>query len=467
MLSTVLKENEWKRIDAEYFQKEQLRIEQKLQELSAVRLDKLSKSIINFGAYSLCSEIDYIDEGVPFLNVGDIKPNWIDTTKAKLITPDSSRNLLPKSVVREGQVLLTIAGTIGYAAVATELPKDTNSNQAIANITLKHDISPFYVSAFLNSYYGRQQTKRLVVSNVQPNLLLTQVKSINIPVFSTTFQEKIEATIKLGHTQRRASDNYYANAENQLLAALGLDNWQPPEPLTYEYSSSTVWAAGRLDAEHFQPKYRSLISHIKDRPDGCVRLGDLCPNPVNGVEVREYEDKGVPYLRVGDIHDFTVDENSVKFIAVDAAAREIEKVRLRVGDVLVSRSGSLAVIGVVKADWLHAVISSHLIRVRIEDAEFDPYYVATFLSSLPGKMQIEQQSNGGVQPEINQPALKSIVIPKLDKELQQKIRSSIEFGDATTEKAKRLLEAAKRAVEIAIEENEDAALAFLEEAAED
>jgi hypothetical protein len=179
------------------------------------------------------------------------------------------------------------------------------------------------------------------------------------------------------------------------------------------------------------------------------------------VEIREYTDKGVPYLRVGDLHDFTISADSVKRVSVPAAAAEIDKVRLIAGDVLVSRSGSLAVTGVVEAEWAHSVISSHLIRVRIVNPNYDPYYVAAFLAAMPGKMQIIQQSNGGVQPEINQPALKRILIPRLSDEQQLKVREGIHAAHAARQRAHLLLAAAQHAVEIAIEDSEAAALAHL------
>ena len=73
---------------------------------------KVSDSIINFGAYSLCNYIEYKTEGVPFLNVGNIKENIIDLENVKLIDSNLSHTLLWKSLVKENQVLLTIAGTI-------------------------------------------------------------------------------------------------------------------------------------------------------------------------------------------------------------------------------------------------------------------------------------------------------------------------------------------------------------------
>ena len=139
----------------------------------------------------------------------------------------------------------------------------------------------------------------------------------------------------------------------------------------------------------------------------------------------------------------------------------MEKIDLQAGDVLVSRSGSLAVTAVVEAEWANALISSHLIRLRITDKRIDPYFLALFLGVVPGKMQIQQRSNGGVQPEINQPALKSILVPIPAISAQQEIRRLILEARKLRDSSNDLLIAAKRAVEIAIEQDENAALDWL------
>ena len=221
------------RIDPEYYLPEYLEKDKFLEEIHAKNLEDISHSIVNFGAYSLCSQVKYLEKGgVPFLQVGNIKENFI-TGNFKYIDEELSKNTLYKSLVKENQVLITIAGTIGNALVAQGLPINTNSNQAIANITLKKDVNPFYVSTFLNSVFGKYQSQRLIVSNVQPNLLLVQVKSIKIPIFSQAFQLQIEKMVKGAQAKQNQSKELYAEAEKILLAELGLINWKAKHRLWF------------------------------------------------------------------------------------------------------------------------------------------------------------------------------------------------------------------------------------------
>jgi len=97
-----------------------------------------------------------------------------------------------------------------------------------------------------------------------------------------------------------------------------------------------------------------------------------------------------------------------------------------------------------------------LILVRLEDPAFKPHYVAAFLAAMPGKMQIIQNSNGGVQPEINQPSLKRVLVPRLAQSIQSEIITQIHRAHLARQEAQALLAKAKRAVEVAIEKGEAA-----------
>src|SRR3989344_670928 len=170
-----------KRLDAEYYQPEYLDLEKKLNAVKTKTLEEVSKSVVSFGAYSLTSFIEWQDSGVPYVNVGDVHDGYIDTSNIKHIS-EKVDEILKKSRVNNGQVLLTMAGTIGNAAVAHNLSHHMNANQAIAKIT-PAGVSPYYLAAFLNSKYGKLQTLREIVSSVQANIFLGPIKKFRVPIF--------------------------------------------------------------------------------------------------------------------------------------------------------------------------------------------------------------------------------------------------------------------------------------------
>lgn len=329
-------------------------------------------------------------------------------------------------------------------------------------MSVNKKINKHYLLAYLISKYGVAFKERY-----KTNLLISFVSKedlyrIPVPKLGEKFQQKIEEIFKRLFSLRKKSLIVHQKAGNLLLETLGMTDFSPStEAVNIKSYKDSFAATGRLDAESYQPKYDQLRSILESYPGGVTTIDELACQITNGAEVREYQEEGVAYLRVGDLKNLSIDASSVVRIDPVSAGQGLEKIGLQAGDVLVSRSGSLAVTAVVEPEWKDALISSHLIRLRIQDARIDPYYLALFLGSVPGKMQIQQRSNGGVQPEISQPALKSIIVPVPPTSAQQEIKRLILSAQKLRDSSNDLLEAAKRAVEIAIEQDEVAGLAYL------
>src|SRR3989344_6490269 len=82
------------RIDSDYFRNTYLKDDEVIRTKKWSYLGDISKSIINFGAYSLTNHIEFLEEGVPYINVGDIKENNILVDNAKRIDEKLSATVL-------------------------------------------------------------------------------------------------------------------------------------------------------------------------------------------------------------------------------------------------------------------------------------------------------------------------------------------------------------------------------------
>ena len=272
------------RFDAEYYQPEYLEVEQKLKSVNTNTIDEISESVENFGAYSLCNYIQWRDSGVPYLNVQDIKDGYINFVGTKFID-EKVNKILKKSQVREGQVIMTMAGTIGSVAVAHNIPKQVNSNQATAKITLKENFSPYFVSAFFNSYYGKNQIMREIVSSVQPNIFLFQIKNFKVPIATQKEQKEIEKIYIHGLEKLENFKLFYNQAENLFLKELNLQNFRNDDLLSISINLSDIKKANRFDAEYFNSpcnKMLAIINKVKT-----AKLGDLA-EMTKGVEPGSY-----------------------------------------------------------------------------------------------------------------------------------------------------------------------------------
>ena len=120
------------------------------------------------------------EEMVSFLKVKDmpmkglIKYNILE--KIPKIVHETK---LKRSILKKGDVLLSIAGTIGRVNIVTE-NISLNTNQAVSFIRFFQNKNVYYYMVLLKSDIYQQKLKEKIVHAVQPNLSLSEIKSLKI-----------------------------------------------------------------------------------------------------------------------------------------------------------------------------------------------------------------------------------------------------------------------------------------------
>jgi restriction endonuclease S subunit len=448
------------RLDSEYYRPECLKLEHLLRGRSSTKLGYIADFLIGpFGsAFAVENYTD--DRTYRYIRGKDVKPmRLMDDDNVYMPVADFDR--LSKYALKKGDILVSVVGTTGNAAIVErdDLPAIFSCKSTVTRV---RDIDAHYLLTYFDTKFGQLLLKRKERGAVQMGLNLDDLKTLDVYIAGSDFQKAVAGVYKKTVSIEKSSKRTFAEAELLLLDILGLKNYSPElQSVNVKTYKDSFASTGRLDAEHYQPKYDQLHQALIKHSGGTTTVGELADEIANGAEVREYQESGTPYLRVGDLKFLDIEASSVVNIDPVSAETGLKKIDLQIGDVLISRSGSLAISAVVEAPWDKALISSHLIRLRIVDKRINPYFLALFFMTLPGKMQIQKWSNGGVQPEISQPALKAIVVPIPPMAVQLKIRDLILNARQLRARSKGLLEAAKRAVEIAIEQDEAAGMAYL------
>jgi type I restriction enzyme, S subunit len=435
------------RIDADYYQPEYLKVEQTLKSIKTVSIHELSESVVNFGAYSLCNYIVWQESGIPYLNVENIKDGYIDFHGVKFID-DEVNEILKKSKVKEGQVIVTMAGTIGNVGVAHKAPSKINSNQATAKITLKNDFSPYVLAAFLNSYYGRKQTEREIVSSVQPNIFLWQIKNLKVPVLSKDKEREIEYVYIKGLDTYERSELLYSQAENLLLEKLGLKDFEPEDELSYVVNLSDVKFAHRADAAYFQPKYHKILQTIEKK--NLRSLGKIATIK-RGIEPGsgEYRDEGKAFIRVSNLSKYGIIEKNQKYLDDDFYQRLQRNFEPKIGEILLTKDATPGIAYVVR-EALEGIISGGILRLKLKE-DIEAEYLALCINTIIGQMQIERDAGGSVIAHWKPEQIKKMEIPIPPKSTQKKIADLLIQSHQARKMAKNLLEKAKREVERFVE----------------
>lgn len=449
------------RIDAECFRPIHLQTENLIEKTKHETIGKLSKSVINFGAYSLCNFIEFLQEGIPFIVTKDINNNLIDTDNLHFISKEVHK-ILHKSHCKFGQVLLTMAGAyLGQAAVYY-LDFEASSNQAIAKITLREKtIEPFYLSTFLNCKFGQSQIIRFRTGTGQPNLNLGLIQAIKVPLLSANFQSLTKKVALDGIKCDRERHKLYSEAEQTLLSELGLLNWKPQHTLSFVKNLSDTQSSDRIDAEYYQPVYEGIIKAVKSTKSYAC-LGDLvsikkCVEP--GSEA--YLESGIPFVRVSNLSKFGINNDNQQYLS-NELYETLKECQPKKGEILLSKDATPGIAYYLSNVPGKMIPSSGILRLTIKDAaKIIPEYLTLVLNSVIVQKQIERDVGGSVINHWLVDYVKNVLIPILPITLQKQISDKVNESFFNRNESKHLLEVAKRGVEMAIETDEKTAQEWL------
>ncbi len=143
------------RIDAEFYQpkyKQALDILEKTRTHDIVPLGHFLEIITN-GHTPLYH--DLTEGEILFLTAEHILDFQINYETEKRINKEQYEGELKRTRLSKGDMLVTIKGRVGNAAIVEELPQSVNINQDIALLRLNKNIPSYYLLAFLNSSIGK------------------------------------------------------------------------------------------------------------------------------------------------------------------------------------------------------------------------------------------------------------------------------------------------------------------------
>lgn len=318
-------------------------------------------------------------------------------------------------------------------------------------------VTPEYLTAFLNTKYGVLDVKRRArISINQSNVNAEELKRVEIPLLSDQLQKKITSSFDEAFNLIQASEAKYSQAQSILLFELGLTDWQAKHALSFVKNYSDTKQADRFDAEYFQPKYEEIINAIKSYSSGCDTLGNLVNLKAKNFKPKDKQRyKYIELANIagnGEITDCMTEEGQ----GLPSRARR----KVATGDVIVSSiEGSLSSIAMIEKGYHQALCSTgfHVINSKTFNSET----LLVLLKSMVGQLQLKKGCSGTILTAINKDELRKIILPKIDKKVQTRIQQKITESFRLRKQSKHLLECAKKAVEIAIEQDEKTALQWL------
>jgi len=428
------------RLDAEYYQPDYLRSQNRLMAFKTSPLSSLCK--VTDGNHSSISEC-FIKSGVRYLRGQDLTDFFISYA-APIYIPENVFKKLRRSHIFKEDVLVSIVGTIGLVSIVA---KDFDKLTGNCKIAILHTekIDPWYLAIFLVSKYGQNQIHRKVAGAVQTGIILKDLAGISIPVFNENEQAKIRQIAINAYENQINSEALYSQAEDLLLKELKLEDFKPMDDLSYIVNLSDVKSNHRIDSEYFHPKYEQLISKIKNGKMFTATVENL-PSRFNP---DDQPDKVFKYVELSNIESFIGIIDGYSEVLGQEAPSRARRI-LKSGDVIVSSvQGSLEKVALVSREQDGFLASTGFFQFRSK--VILPEVLLVLARSPILQMQLEKQCTGTILTAVSKEGIKNIIIPILGKSTQEEIADLVHQSHEARKKAKELLEKAKREVEELIE----------------
>ncbi len=299
----------------------------------------------------------------------------------------------------------------------------------------------------------------------QPLNFLELTKRTLVYEQNNAFQLRIEDLVHGFIAGINKAKQTYTTAETLLLSEIGLIDFTPShDPVNIKTFSESFATSGRLDAEYYQRKYEQVIEKITAQPhDTLANIVTIQKSIEPGSA--HYAEKGLPFYRVADYSKFGITTPqkypSNDFVKENAA--QLAKLQPKKGSILFAKDGSVGEAYHLTED-INGITSGAILHLRVKDERLVlPEYLTLALNSKLVQMQAERDAGGSIILHWRVSEIENVVVPIIPLPKQSEIAALITQSFALKKQSEHLLEVAKRAVEIAIEQDEAVAMRWIEE----
>lgn len=455
------------RYDAEYFTKEYLDIEQRLEMVATKKIGELSTAVAS-AFYPAATQL---------YSIGDTAfVRCVDCIEFPIITRDQD-DLFEKipyafgkenkgiSFLKKGEIVITKVGTPCYASIIDDY-KEVALSRTVLGLTNIHGIDEYYLMIFLRCKYGFEQLYRQRELTIQYQLTLPRVKSVDVFCPSKSFQKLIRKMCLRHREMSTESMVTYEKAKNLLIERLGIDVKYFDKTVAVKSYADSFLKSGRLDAEYYQPKFDVLFDTIKKfshkQLGGDSGIVSIKKSIEPGSEA--YKSEGLPFVRVSNVSKYGITPPEIH-LSPDVV-ENVEALFPKKDTILFSKDGSVGIAYKLESNE-NIITSGALLHLIVKNTnEVLPDYLTLVLNSPVVQLQAERDTNGAIIQHWKPSEIENAIIPVLDMSNQKELAEMVQKSFALRRQSRQLIDYAKQAVEMAIEQGEDVALAWLKDKVE-
>lgn len=347
---------------------------------------------------------EYISNGINFVKVESVSENTTLLSSKFAYISNAVHAAFKRSQLKDGDILFSIAGSLGRIALIENKHLPANTNQALAIIRLsKGIINVKFCIQQLKSDTVQLELKKLQTVGAQPNLSLQQVSDISVPLPPLPEQQKIAAiltsvddVIEKTQAQINKLKNLKTGMMQDLLTrGVGIDG----KPHT-EFKDSPV---GRI------PKGWDVwtLDDMSEKRKPVLKTGPFG----SSLKSSDFKEKGVPVINIQNLGVGKLETKNIYFVT-NEKARELSGYSVSEGDLVFSRVADVGRSVVIPKEAIGWIMSSNLMRISTDKSKVDSKYLMYQLVNGPSAtLQLSQMVSDGGRQVVTGPTIKQLQFP--------------------------------------------------------
>lgn len=398
---------------------------------------------------------NYIDEGVKFISVKDVRKSAITLTNTKFISDEEANKLDKRCKPTSGDILLTkIGATYGFAAMI-ETKERFQIFVSLALLRPNDKLIPKFLEIYLNTDLAYIQYERVIKGAGVPDLHLEDIRKIKIPLPPKEVQKQVIDLYQTAYTQKQQKEAeaaaLLASIDTYLLDELGIT--LPEKDTSLQSRIFTAMfsevSGGRFDS--ISNKSKELEDSLLNGKYSTIKLSKLIKGIKTGTtphnSLNPYVDSGIPFLRNSNLQKGELDLSDIKFIKEELANQLTYSKK---DEIIVCIAGTVGE-SVVNTSEVPLAINQNITALGINSKVINLNYLNYFLNTELNIELTKRLCSIATILYLNNTNLLSLNIPLPPLEKQDEIAKHIQairtHAKQLQEEAKAVLEEAKRGVE--------------------
>lgn len=366
------------------------------------------------------------EHGTPFLaatQIFDLRP-----VPRKFLAIERTSNASER-MASPSQILVTCSGTVGRATLATRAHEGMLISHDLLRVDPLREEQWGWVYAYLRSPQARAMMKAAQYGHIIKHLETQHLAGIPIPQISDRVAEKFNEQVKRIVQLRNSAVVNRTRAEERFLSCFPSFDPVPGSIAVNAIRASELFGGRRrLEANCYTRRVQQITAaFLTDAPSVC-RAGDLASQIfVPGRFKHIYGDGGMPYLDSADILE--VNPDITKYV-LSLTPAEQEQYFVKPNWLLIPCSGqvygNLGEVVLCSEAAVGRIYSNHLMRVVPRSGVRSGYLQLLLGHPALGRPKLVHMAFGSSVPEIAPADVAALVVPRLDKKVEDELADLME-----------------------------------------